>query len=189
MECGIELMGPPFPFWLAWREELTAWLLKRLGRFGVAEDLVQEAFLRLWQVQHAGAEIANPRAWLYRVAGNLAVDYVRRQLPMQQATLTPVVALVDPRSQREEACILARTEAGEFDTAELLAELPQALSQLAPDDRLILWSRYQEDLDCRAMAVQEGRALSTIKGRLFRARQRLRRRLLAQARARREVYS
>ncbi len=175
--------------WQQWREELTGWLLKRLGRHAIAEELAQEAMMRLWQAQHDGKEIKQPRSWLYRVAGNLAVDFLRRQLPMQQSGQLPLLLLVDPRSQSEDNCVLADTEAGEFDRAELLAELPMAMAGLPPEDRLMLWSRYQENLDCAAMAVREGRKTSTIKGRLFRARRRLRERILEQAAARRGTWS
>lgn len=189
MKCGTPEQEAPANPWQQWRDELTGWLLKRLGRHAVAEDLAQEAMMRLWAAQREGQEITQPRSWLYRVAGNLAVDYVRRQLPMPQSGQLPLLMLVDPRSQKEESCVLAQNEWGEFDRAELLAELPVALAGLAPEDRLMLWSRYQENLDCAAMAVREGRKQSTIKGRLFRARRRLRERLLEQASARRGAWS
>lgn len=46
------------------------------GEPAVAEDLTQEAFLKLYQ--QAPAELVNPRAWLFRVASNLGYNYLRR---------------------------------------------------------------------------------------------------------------
>ena len=43
----------------------------------IALDITQEAFLRLWKQWQAAEEIQNPRAWLMRVARNLAEDYVK----------------------------------------------------------------------------------------------------------------
>src|SRR5690348_15687903 len=43
----------------------------------VALDIMQEAFLRLWKQWQEGGEILNPRAWLLRVARNLAEDYAK----------------------------------------------------------------------------------------------------------------
>src|SRR3954447_8471652 len=40
----------------------------------LAMDVTQEAFLRLWKQWEAGEEIQNPRAWLMKVARNLAED-------------------------------------------------------------------------------------------------------------------
>ena len=44
----------------------------------LALDIAQEAFLRLWKHWEAGeADLQNPRAWLLRVARNLAEDYAK----------------------------------------------------------------------------------------------------------------
>jgi len=46
-----------------------------------ALDITQEAFLRLWKQRESGEEILNPRAWLLRVARNLAEDYAKSFSP------------------------------------------------------------------------------------------------------------
>src|SRR5580700_6052573 len=43
----------------------------------VALDIMQETFLRLWKQWQDGLDIINPRAWLLRVARNLAEDYAK----------------------------------------------------------------------------------------------------------------
>ena len=43
----------------------------------VALDIMQETFLRLWKQYQQGDAILNPRAWLLRVARNLAEDYAK----------------------------------------------------------------------------------------------------------------
>src|SRR5260370_30057766 len=40
-------------------------------------DITQEAFLRLWKQWEWGEQIATPRAWLLRVARNLAEDHAK----------------------------------------------------------------------------------------------------------------
>src|SRR5438477_1078584 len=42
-----------------------------------AQDIMQEAFLRLWKQGQDGTQILNPRAWLLRVARNLAEDHAK----------------------------------------------------------------------------------------------------------------
>src|SRR5579859_1842251 len=42
-----------------------------------AMDIAQEVFLRLWKQLEAGEELLNPRAWLLRVARNLAEDHAK----------------------------------------------------------------------------------------------------------------
>src|SRR5215831_15505302 len=43
----------------------------------LALDIMQEAFMRLWKQWQDGEEILNPRAWLLRVARNLAEDHAK----------------------------------------------------------------------------------------------------------------
>lgn len=54
------------------------WHLIRLtGSSSIGEDLAQEAFLKLYD--QAPSELSNARAWLYRVATNLAYNHLRRE--------------------------------------------------------------------------------------------------------------
>jgi RNA polymerase sigma-70 factor (ECF subfamily) len=58
--------------------ELRAHLLRSLRDPAAADDLVQETFVRLLTETAAGRAPLHPRAWLYRVAANLAVSRARR---------------------------------------------------------------------------------------------------------------
>lgn len=57
-------------------EELRRFILRRTGSLAIAEDVVQETWIR---ATTSGAVMPdNPRAYLYRMAGNLAIDHMRR---------------------------------------------------------------------------------------------------------------
>ncbi|HXW72084.1 MAG TPA: sigma-70 family RNA polymerase sigma factor [Methylocella sp.] len=62
--------------YLAHAGELHGFARRRVGR-QEAEDLVQEAYLHLLQ-QGKAANLEQPRAYLFRIAANLAVDLARR---------------------------------------------------------------------------------------------------------------
>jgi len=51
------------------------------GAAGGAEDVVQEAFLRLHRqvLRHGEGSVRNLSSWIYRVAHNLAMDQIRKQ--------------------------------------------------------------------------------------------------------------
>lgn len=58
------------------REELHGFLVRQLRCPEIASDILQDAFLRLIHSETPSA-IKNPRAFLYRVVSNLAIDHHR----------------------------------------------------------------------------------------------------------------
>ncbi|HEY3333907.1 MAG TPA: sigma factor [Candidatus Limnocylindrales bacterium] len=72
--------------WADYHQEVFAFLVRTARDVAVAEDLLQETFLRLTREARAGRTPDNVRAWLYRVGANLAVlracrlDVSRRHL-------------------------------------------------------------------------------------------------------------
>lgn len=44
----------------------------------VAEEIVQETFLRLWQHRHEYQKLYNLRAWLFTIASNLSLTYIKK---------------------------------------------------------------------------------------------------------------
>ncbi|WNB74783.1 RNA polymerase sigma factor [Methylomonas koyamae] len=56
--------------------ELRQYLLRQVNCPDTAADLLQDTFIRIARLE-TGDGISNPRAFLYRVAGNLALDHAR----------------------------------------------------------------------------------------------------------------
>ena len=129
-----------------------------------ALDITQETFLRLWKQLEDREDIQNPRAWLLRVARNLAEDYAKsafRRNGTQPPELFGGVAATGPqpadKMERDETFARVR---------ELLDELPDA-------DREILTLRYALEYDAPKIAEMLGLAVTAVHMRLSRARQRL----------------
>ncbi len=59
----------------------------RVSNREVARDLMQEAYIRVWQYIQKGTDIDNLRAFLYRTANNLIVDHMRKYKRRQQSSL------------------------------------------------------------------------------------------------------
>ena len=55
-----------------------------------AQDLAQDAFLTLYQAMLDGKTVENPRAWLYRVALNVAISHLRRGEAAWSTKLEPL---------------------------------------------------------------------------------------------------
>ena len=71
-------------------DEIQRYIFYRVANRFDAEDLTETVFLKAWEsLPHVEAPIANLRAWLYRIAHNIVVDYYRsaketRELPDKQ---------------------------------------------------------------------------------------------------------
>ncbi|WP_432939619.1 RNA polymerase subunit sigma-70 [Kribbella sp. CA-253562] len=61
------------------RAEMRAHCYRLLGSYDEAEDLTQETFLRAWNSAGTLGQIDNPRAWLYKIATNVCLDFLRKQ--------------------------------------------------------------------------------------------------------------
>jgi RNA polymerase sigma-70 factor (ECF subfamily) len=120
---------------------LLHYALGLVGRRSVAEELVQEAFLRLHPVW---AEVENPRAWLYRSLHNLALnhrrDHRREVPPIEGAEPEHEAELAPAEMERKEAVGFVRT---------LLAELPA-------EDRDLIRLKYQENLKYQEIGQRTG---------------------------------
>src|SRR4051812_13184964 len=60
------------------RPEIESFIRRRVADAEVAEDLTQEAFLRLTRESIRRGLPLEPKHWLYRVAGNRAISHGRR---------------------------------------------------------------------------------------------------------------
>lgn len=58
------------------RNELLAFLTRKVRCRETARDLLQDAFVRLLHSEHG--QVGNLRAFLYRIATNLSIDHARR---------------------------------------------------------------------------------------------------------------
>ena len=135
----------------------------------LAMDVTQEVFLRLWKQWEAGGEdIQNPRAWLLRVARNLAEDYAKSAF--RRNGTQPPELLNGVRSSQP-------LPADELERQEQFAQLRAVLEELAPADREILTLRYALDYDANTIAERLNVAVTAVHMRLSRARQRLAERL------------
>lgn len=59
-------------------DELRVHCYRMLGSYDEAEDLTQEALLRAWRARETLAGVDNTRAWLYRTATHVCLDFLRK---------------------------------------------------------------------------------------------------------------
>ncbi len=101
-----------------------------------AEDLVQEAFYRLFDDLRRGAHVQDVRFWVFRVAHNLAIDYCRKRRTSNSAFRAARGAIADPEAPglNAEDGLLER---------ERMVRVEAALSRLSPQEHQCLQLRSQ----------------------------------------------
>jgi len=85
---------------------LRAWLRARFPEIGEYDDIVQEAFTRLLRVRRSSTP-QNPKAYLFAVARNLAMDHFRRNRGRDENALAEIdrLAVLDESEGIPEALI------------------------------------------------------------------------------------
>jgi RNA polymerase sigma factor (sigma-70 family) len=157
--------------WDAHHDELFAFLVRTTRDRAVAEDLLQDAYLRLMRSARDGLPPDNPRAWLYRVAANLAVSRGRRVGAALRWVARTALASSDREASDDppEAGLLAREARG---------ELIAAMAGLRPEARIALLLA-SEGFNGVEIAACIGRSETATRTLMCRARRTLRERLEA----------
>jgi len=151
--------------------EVWALVYARWLNADVALDIMQETFLRLWKQWQEGSDIVNPRAWVLRVARNLAEDHAKSAFRRYGTQAPQAMNGVQGRDSLPLDC-MAREET--------FGQLRKELEQLPEADREILTLRYALDYDTNQIADLLDINPTAVHMRLSRARQRLAERLTAQ---------
>jgi len=137
-----------------------AWRI--LGNEAEAEDVAQEAMLKLWhQAENWRAGEAKVSTWLYRVTRNLCIDRLRRRRPMVNVEDIP-----DPTDP--EPSVLERLTRSEETRA-----LARAIMGLPDRQREALVLRHFEGLGNPRIAEQLDCSVEAVESLLARARRQL----------------
>lgn len=137
--------------------DLFHFLNHRVRSIATAEDIIQDLYLKICDVSDH-AETQNPRAYLYTMAANMAVDHQRRE--SRRATLRGEMAayLTEPMDiATPERFTLARDE---------LERLQSAMTALHPTNRRILYLSRIEGLSQREIAAAVGLSSTAVFKRL-----------------------
>jgi RNA polymerase sigma-70 factor, ECF subfamily len=137
--------------------------LRIVRRHEVADDVVQEAFLRAWQ-SLASFDLARPFGpWIARIASNLAINHVRSPQAREEAL---------PEDHGETAGT-GGDPLGQALEGEAQRALQSALLALPAEQRAVFVLRAVEDFSYREIAEALGLQVGTVMSRLHRAREKL----------------
>lgn len=143
---------------LVLRHQETAWrtAYRMLGCHQTAEDVAQEAFLRIFEAADRYRPTAAFRTYLYRIVVRLCLDHLRKGRPVPSGNLLPA----DHRSSPEQRA----TE------AEQAHAVQEAIGRLPPKQRTAVVLRYYEGLTGREIAAAMETSVKAVERLLARAR-------------------
>ena len=143
-------------------------LFRLVGRADVAEDLMQETMLRAFRSLDTYRPEGKFRAWVFRIAVNLARDWIRRQprepaVSLDNSEEPPVARSLRAMDPPDGA--MARREGSK--------RVEVALARLSEADREVLLLRYYGELAFKDIAQTTGEPLGTVLARAHRALKKL----------------
>ena len=135
---------------------MYAYVLRRTGDRGAAEDLVQEVFVTVWRTAHAyDAQRAPVGAWITMIARNRLIDRLRR------ASARPQLALAEVGEEGLGTELLfAGRVTDELAVADALAALPE-------QQRTAVELAFYGGLSYAEIAERTGTPLGTVKSRML----------------------
>ncbi len=168
-----------------WERPLFNFVYKHVGDAALAQDLVQETFMRLVKSIRRYSHRGSFSTWLYQVAVNICRDHLRRKrLPTVSlhdyyTTASGEKVFVKDRVADDGARADAPAEAAERE--ELVRHL---LAGLSEDQRVVILLKEYQGLTFAEIAEVVGVPESTAKARLYRGLRMMREQLEPEERSR-----
>ena len=145
---------------LAWR---------KIGDFHIAEDITQDTFLKAYQRLHTLKDPHRFAGWLYVIATRRCLAWFRKER-IQVQPLADMDSVSIQRDAYSQHIATERAKTAKRVQQEVVKKL---LMKLKESDRTILTLHYFGEMTCEEMSEFLGVSVNTIKSRLRRARNRL----------------
>ena len=136
------------------------YLLRLVNESAVAEEILQEVFLAMWQGAHRFREEARVKTWLLRIAHHQAVSWLRRTRATARADEELEAADHDPIEEH-----LARSWQ--------IDQVRAALAQLTSNHRAVIELTFVQGLSYAEIAEVMNCPIGTVKSRMSYALRRL----------------
>jgi RNA polymerase sigma-70 factor (ECF subfamily) len=159
-----------------YQTRVVAHVARMVGNRDDALDLAQEIFLKVFQALERYNAEYKFSTWLFRIAGNAAIDHLRKRRPR-----TVPLEIPDPESRSGVSAIEHESHVldpyGELRNVQRGEAISRAIADLPPEFRELITLRHFGGLSYEDIARVKNMPLGTVKNKLFRARVVLKERL------------
>ncbi|MCY3740475.1 MAG: sigma-70 family RNA polymerase sigma factor [Candidatus Poribacteria bacterium] len=154
-----------------YQRRVHALIWRKIGDFHIAEEITQDAFLKVYKKLPT---LKNPNlfdGWLYVIANRLCLNWIQRNKPAirQQSIETTPIEEIEKSFYANYESEHRETEAAEHHR-EIVKNL---LEKLPESERTVMTLHYLGEMSCKAIGEFLGVSPNTVKSRLQRARNRL----------------
>lgn len=148
---------------------IHALVWRKIGDFHIAEEITQDTFLRAYKRLRTLKDHNLFPGWIYVIASHLCTEWHRKKhIPIQSLENTDI-SEIDQVSHTRYMIDKRDTE-----TTETLREIVEKLLRKLPEsERTVMTLHYLGEMTCESISKMLGVSLNTVKSRLNRARNRL----------------
>ena len=158
------------PLVLKYRQKIYNLLYQRVRDREIAKDLTQDVFLKAFQGLPHFKQDSKFYSWLYRIACNCGVDYMRKQKRQKVLMFGELPPDADNTLQMAQ---VYPSPSEMMENEELGHIIRQAVRQLSPGQRRVFRLRYRMELSIKEIAVRLKKPEGTVKSQLYYAHQKL----------------
>lgn len=159
------------PLVLKYQQKIYNLLYQQVGDRETARDLSQDVFLKAFQALPHFKQDSAFYSWLYRIASNCSVDFIRKQKRQKVLMFEELPSDADNTLQMTQ---VYPSPSQMMENDELGRIIRRAVHQLPPEQHRVFKLRYRRELSIKEIAVRLNKSEGTIKAHLHHARQKLR---------------
>jgi RNA polymerase sigma-70 factor (ECF subfamily) len=131
--------------------ELYGFAMRSLGDSGLAEEAVQETFVRAWRAgERFDPEVGSLRTWLFAILRNVVIDLSRARAARPRVAETGIEPSVEPLEQ-----------------ALLAWQVEEAMRRIGEDHRRVLLETHFRGRPYNEVAAELGVPEGTVKSRVY----------------------
>lgn len=153
-----------------YQRPIINYVFRMLGNYDAALDVTQEVFIKVYNSMARYSAEYKFSTWLYRIAHNASIDYLRRHHHNLQSL---EAESEDGTYQVQYECKHLSPEQ-ERERSEWREEIATVVKRLPAGYRELILLRHTQDLSYDEIALVTNLPLGTVKNRLFRAREMMR---------------
>ena len=155
-----------------YQRPIAAYVYRMIGDYESSLDLTQEVFIKIYSSLTRYRPEYKFSTWIYRIAHNVAIDYLRRNTSGRERSLT----LETNEKEGFERPLFMNAPNPEEDSEreERRVEIEAVIGRLPPPYRELIVLRHAHDMNYDEIAEVTNLPLGTVKNRIFRAREAMR---------------